>query len=176
MPGTLPPAELSAEEYSPFHAAYLAKVPPGKIVEILEQQAICLRQAWQPIDGGQSLERHPPYTWSLREVVGHLGDSERVFGYRALRISRGDTTELAGFDENEFVRQAEFDRKPWSDLLEEFFTLRHANCLMFRNLPPEAWLRRGIANRSPVSVRALAHILAGHAAHHAEIIEKRIRR
>jgi hypothetical protein len=107
-------------------------------------------------------------------VLGHLCDGERVFGYRALRFSRGDETELSGFDENFYVNNAEFDRYPWSELVAEFDALRQANYLMLKNLGAEAWQRRGVASGNPVSVRALAYILVGHVRHHGRIMESRL--
>jgi hypothetical protein len=118
--------------------------------------------------------RHPPYTWSIKEVVGHLTDTERVFGHRALRFARGDQTPLPGFDENNYVRAANFDAQPMAALLDQFEQVRRSHLLFFGHLPEEAWERGGVANNNAVTVRALAYIIAGHERHHAAIVAKRL--
>jgi hypothetical protein len=118
--------------------------------------------------------RHPPYTWTVKQVVGHLTDAERVFGHRAFRFARNDPTPLPGFDENTYVTNASFDDSPLDELLTEFEFVRRANLSFFRHLPDEAWLHTGTANGNNVSVRALAFILVGHARHHIAILRKRL--
>jgi hypothetical protein len=122
----------------------------------------------------QANTRHAPYTWSIKEVVGHLTDAERIFGYRALRIARHDPTLLSGFDENDYVRNATFDACPLSELATEFELVRRSHLCFFRHLKSEAWLRSGVANGNTVSVRALAYIIAGHERHHVAILRKRL--
>ena len=117
--------------------------------------------------------RYAPGKWSVREVIGHLIDSERVFGYRAFSISRGEIKNLPGFDENEYMLTAPYDHIPLKDLLDEFRLVRSANTAMFKNLVDEAWLRIGTANGAAVSVRALAFIMAGHVRHHLGILRER---
>jgi hypothetical protein len=117
---------------------------------------------------------HPPYTWTIKQVVGHLTDSERVFGYRALRFARGDATPLPGFDENAYAKAIRLDHIPLGDLVAELASLRQSHVRFFEHLSDEAWQRRGIANNDPVSVRALAYILVGHERHHSLIVRKRL--
>jgi hypothetical protein len=117
---------------------------------------------------------HPPYTWTIKQVVGHLTDSERVFGYRALRFARGDSTALSGFDENAYAAAARHDRVPLESLAREFENLRRSHIAFFEHLTAEAWLRSGAANNSDVSVRALAYILVGHEWHHVAILRRRL--
>ena len=116
---------------------------------------------------------HPPYTWSIKQVVNHLVDCERIFGYRALRIARGDETPLPGFDENAYARATDSNLCQLTDLASEFEALRKSHVLMFRHFPPAAWTRSGTANNNPVSVRATAFILVGHVRHHFAILRKR---
>jgi hypothetical protein len=118
--------------------------------------------------------RHAPYTWSVKQVVGHITDAERVFGHRAFRFSRNDATPLPGFDENDYVKNAPFDNCLLQDLVSEFEFVRRANLSLFRSVHSEAWLRSGVANGNKVSVRALAYILVGHTRHHMNILRKRL--
>jgi hypothetical protein len=109
----------------------------------------------------------------VAEVVGHVTDAERIFAYRALRIARGDATPLASFDENAYVPAGSFDRRTLPDLLDELATVRHATLTLMRGLPAEAWARSGVASGRPVSVGALAYIIAGHELHHVAILRER---
>jgi len=161
-------------EYAPFYANYIALVTETDIVATLAAQLDRFLTLFRPVPEAVGNVRHAPYTWSIKEVVGHLADAERVFGYRAMRIARGDATPLPGYDENAFTAAGEFDRMPLADLVEEFETLRLGNLCLFRHLPDAAWTRLGTANGSPISVRALAWILVGHVRHHAAILRKRL--
>jgi hypothetical protein len=161
-------------EYESFYDSYIKLIGDGDIVEALSRQLDEVVPEWSRIDDQTSLMRHPPYTWSLREVIGHLGDAERVFGYRAFRFSRRDPTELAGFEENDYVKNAEFDRRPWTDLIDEFAALRRANILMLRQLPRSQWKNAGLANGHRITVHALAYVLVGHVRHHHAIIRRRL--
>jgi hypothetical protein len=112
--------------------------------------------------------RPAPGEWSIKEVVGHINDTERVFAYRALRISRADSTPLAGFEQDAYVRESNFGLRTLYDLLEEFALLRRANLLAFTKLTPDMLVRMGTASNNPVSVRALLYMIAGHVEHHLE--------
>jgi hypothetical protein len=161
-------------EYAPYYERYVALVPEEDIRAVLEAQLAEVLALLGAVPEARGGERHPPYTWSVKEVVGHLTDAERVYGYRALRFARGDATPLPGFDENAYVRAAEFDRSPLRDLVGEFEAVRRGHLCLFRNLSDAAWARRGEANGSAVSVRALAYIMAGHARHHTAILRQRL--
>jgi hypothetical protein len=115
--------------------------------------------------------RFGPAEWSIKEVIGHINDGERIFSYRALRISRNDQAPLAGFEQDDYVREANFGECSLGDLLDEFELLRRANILAFSRLSDEALLRCGTASGSPVSVRGLLYIMAGHVDHHIESLE-----
>jgi len=111
--------------------------------------------------------------WSIREIIGHLIDGERVFGYRAFCIARGETQNLPGFDQDDYMLTAPYDRIELEDLLSELRLVRLSNIAMLRNLDEESWLRMGTANDNQVSVRALAFIIAGHARHHMGVLRER---
>lgn len=160
-------------EYAEFYAGYIAALPPGDILEILEGQKEQLRHLAETVTGDRETFRYAPGKWSVREVLGHVIDGERVFSYRALRFSRGDETPLPSFDENFYVANADFDSRTLSSLVEEMILLRSANVLFFRELAPEKLTRVGVANTYPVTVRALAFILAGHLAHHLGLLRDR---
>jgi DinB superfamily len=161
-------------EYAPHHGKYVALVPEEDVLAALEQELGATLSLLGSVPEEQACVRHPPYTWSTKEVVGHLTDCERVFGYRALRIARADDTPLAGFDENAYARAADSDRHPLAELAAEFEAVRRSHLWLFRHLPEAAWSRRGVANDSGVSVRALAYILVGHERHHTAIIRRRL--
>ncbi len=163
-----------ATEYPATVANYLQLVPEGDLLSILAAQADDLARLVGKLNDEQSLMRHPPYTWSIKQVVGHLADCERVFGYRALRLARNDKTPLPGFDENAYMQFANFDRCPIGDLVAEFELLRRSHLAMFRHLEADAWLRIGVVNSHPMSVRAVACVMAGHAQHHLIILHKRL--
>ena len=167
---TARPAET---EFAPYYVPYVTLVPDGDIALELRHQLDDIRRMAEAVPADRETYRYGPGKWSVREVFGHLGDTERVFGYRAGCISRGDTTPLPAFDENLFVANAGFDRSPLRSLAAELLALRQANLLMFGRLDDAAWRRLGTANGQPVSVRALAHIMFGHVAHHFGILRER---
>jgi hypothetical protein len=170
------PSRPDSTEYVPYFEKYVNLVPEGDILAHLEQQidatASLLRDVSEPV----AETRHAPYTWSVKEVVGHLIDSERVFGFRALCFARADRNELPGFDENDYARHARFDARNLRDLVAEFELVRRSHIHFFRGLDGEAWHRSGIANGHPITVRALAYIIAGHERHHVAILRERLSR
>jgi DinB superfamily len=161
-------------EYAPYYAKYLDLVPEDDILPALEAQLAETLAVLRAAPEGQGDVRHPPYTWTVKEVVGHITDTERVMGYRALRFARGDQTPLPGFDEQIYVPAGQFDRVPLRDLAAEFEAVRRSHLPLFRHLPAAAWARGGKANDNPVTVRALAYIIVGHARHHTAILRKRL--
>lgn len=160
-------------EYADFYAGYISALPTGDILEILDRQKDQLRHLAATVAPDRETFRYAPGKWSVREVVGHMIDGERVFSYRSLRFSRGDETPLPGFDENFYVAHARFDSRPLQSLVEELVLLRSANVLFLRELAPEDLARVGVANAHPVSVRALAFIMAGHVHHHFKVLRER---
>ena len=166
-------ATLSPDEYAPSHAAYIANVADSAdILDTLRRQRATLA-GLATAAADRAGHRYAPGKWSVREVVGHLADGERVFGYRAFCISRGEEQPLPGFDENVYVERAGADRRPLHDLVAELLALRDANLLMLGALADDAWTRSGTANETTVSVRALAYVMAGHTEHHLGILRDR---
>jgi hypothetical protein len=161
-------------EYAPYYEKYIALVPENDILGVMKSATGTELKFLSGIAESQASVCHPPYTWTIKQVVGHLTDSERVFGYRALRFARGDSTALPGFDENAYAQAIRLDDIPLADLIAEFDALRRSHLAFFKHLSEEAWRRRGIANNAEISVRALAYILVGHERHHASILHRRL--
>ncbi|MDB5352835.1 MAG: DinB family protein [Planctomycetota bacterium] len=161
-------------EHASYYGKYVALVPEGDILAAMRSELEQTLALLRDVPDDEALRRHAPYTWSLKEVVGHMIDGERIFGYRALRFARGDATPLPGFDENAYAQVGQFDRLPLGDLLAEFASVRRSNLSLFGNLAEDAWTRTGTANGSAASVRALAYILVGHERHHTSIMRRRL--
>lgn len=160
-------------EYAPFYAGYVAKVPDGDLLRTLEEQDEQTMALLSGVPESRGSLAYAPGKWSLKEVVGHLADAERVFSYRALRIARGDTMSLPGFDEKAWVPNAGSNSRTLADLLGELRVVRASTLALLRHLPPESVGRVGTASDTPVSVRAIAWIIAGHERHHIGIIRER---
>jgi DinB superfamily len=160
-------------EYAPYYQSYISKVSEDEIIPVLRSQLDELDVLLNPVTPERETYRYSEGKWSIREIVGHLIDTERVFGYRALCIARGDTRSLPGFDQNEYMTAAPHDRVDLEDLLSEFRLVRLSNLAMFRNLDETAWTRIGTANDNQISVRALAFIMAGHVRHHMGVLRER---
>jgi hypothetical protein len=166
-----PPA---ADEYAAFYAGYISLVPRGEdIVAILARQREETLGRFASVTEGRGAHRYAPGKWSVKEVVVHLSDAERIMAYRALRVARGDATPLPGFDENAYAPLSGADAQPLAALVTEWGQVRQATVSLFRHLPAEAWTRRGTANGAPISVRALAWIIAGHERHHLGTLAER---
>jgi hypothetical protein len=165
-------ARPDASEHAPYYSRYVDLVPDGDILATLATQIGGTLAELRKVSEADSLKRYAPGKWSIREVLGHMIDTERVFAYRALRFARGDRKNLLSFEQDEYVATAQFDRRPWSGLLEEFEAVRRSNLLMFRALGDEAWARQGVANGNPMSVRAAAYVIAGHELHHLRILRE----
>jgi hypothetical protein len=160
-------------EYSPYHEGYISLVPGDDILSTLDSQR---RQMLILLSGRDESEgdfRYAPGKWSVKEVLGHVCDTERIFAYRALRIARGDRTPLAGFEQDDYIRNGPFAARQLPDLIEDYIAVRRATLTLFRNFDEAAWLRSGIANNNEISVRALAYITAGHELHHRRILEEK---
>jgi hypothetical protein len=171
---TEPPVGLPAEdEHAPFYAGYVARVAQPDPLRALGEQLPHALELLHGVPEALRGHRYAPGKWSVREVLGHLADAERVFGYRALRFARGDRTPLPGFDENAYVAAGGFEQRGWATLVAELEHLRRANVAFFTDLPADAWWRAGDANGARVTVRALAFILVGHLDHHLAILGER---
>jgi hypothetical protein len=162
-----------ATEHAPYYGKYIVLVPEEDALQAMERQIADAVGLLSSIPESKGDHRYGPDKWTIKEVLGHLIDCERVFAYRAMRFARHDQTELPGFDENAYVPAGGFGRRTLADLAGEWELLRRANLAMFRGFEPEAWRRRGNANGHPISVRALAFIIAGHGRHHMAILRER---
>lgn len=160
-------------EYPPFYGGYIAGVPDGDVVAMLEQQDEDTMQLLKGVPEPQGSFAYAPGKWTLKEVMAHVIDAERVFSYRALRIARGDQTPLPGFDEKAWVPNSGANARTLADLLGELRAVRAATLELLRHLPKEAAARKGNASGKDVTVRALAWIIAGHERHHVRIIRER---
>lgn len=160
-------------EAAEYYFTYIDQVPGGDICDILRAQIPETVTVLNGISEGQSLHRYAPEKWSIRQVVSHLNDTERLFVFRALWFARGFDSPLPSFDQNIAIATACADDRPWSSHVEEFRAVRSATVAFFQDLPADAWSRRGIASGNPFTVRALAYISAGHVAHHLRILRER---
>jgi hypothetical protein len=160
-------------EAAPYYARYVDRVPDGDIVRTLETQLDETLGLLGKISEERSLRRYAPGKWSVRELLSHVTDTERVFVHRALWFARGFDTALPSFEQETAVAAAGADAVSWARHVEEFRAVRLATVPLFRNLPAEAWAKKGVASGNPVTVRALAWITAGHAAHHAAVLKER---
>lgn len=161
------------DEYLPYYSTYLSLVGDGDIIGILESQIKQTALLLRAIPDSRGTYRYADGKWSINEVLGHLIDTERIFSNRALRFARGDSTPIPGFEQDDYVRAAEFDKYPLSELISEFEGVRGDTCALYRHMSEEAISRRGRANNAEVSVRALAYITAGHELHHRRVIEEK---
>jgi hypothetical protein len=160
-------------EFAPFYAGYVALVPEADVLAVLERQAEEIRRLAASVPAERESHRYAEGKWSVREVLGHLVDGERVFGYRAFCISRGETAPLPAFDENRYVAAARSGAIPLVEIADELALVRRSNLVVLRRLSPGDWTRVGSASGKAVSVRALAWIMAGHPRHHLNILRDR---
>lgn len=167
------PGRPQAGEFAEFYGKYIELVPGADIVNTLEGQRLVMSQLLGARSEREGNFRYAPDKWSVKDVIGHLSDSERIFAYRALRFARGDKTPLSGFEQDDYVSSGGFSERTLADLAEEFAEVRAASIALFSSLDAEAWQRRGVANKNEVTVRALAYIVAGHELHHRRILEEK---
>jgi len=160
-------------DYAPFYEKYIDLVPSGDLLATLNLQVSKWKSMLGSLSAPQSEFRYEPGKWSIKETLGHVTDTERIFSYRTLRIARGDQTPLAGFEQEDYVKEGNYGARTLADLLDEFSTVRASTLVLLRSLSSEAWTRRGNANQKEVTVCALGFITAGHAEHHRVILEQR---
>ncbi len=162
-----------ASEYPEYYLPYVRLVPEGDLLSILNNH---LAETVALLEGITEEDGHFRYAsgkWSIKEVLGHMTDTERIMSYRLMRIGRGDQTPLAGFDENDYIQGSDFNRLPMKNILEDLTATRNATLTLIKNMPEEAWARKGVANNQEQTTRAIAYIIAGHAMHHLKIINER---
>ena len=166
-------AILDRTEAAEYYFRYIDQVGEGDICRILEAQFPETLTFLRGISDAKSLHRYAPGKWSIREVVSHLNDTERLTVSRAFWFARGFEDPLPSFDQNQAISTAGADERSWTSHLEEFRAVRAATLTLFQNLPADAWSRRGIASGNPFTVRALAYIVAGHVTHHVRLLRER---
>lgn len=160
-------------EAAAYYFTYIDQVPEGDIRELLESQGRETLDLLAGISDAESRHRYAPGKWSIREVVQHLCDCERLFVFRALWFARGFDSALPSFDQTIAAAAARADERPWDGVVEEFRAVRAATVVFFQSLPPDAWARRGTASDRPFTVRALAYLASGHVIHHTKILRER---
>ena len=164
-------ARPASAEYDSYYHRYISLVPEQDVLISLDQQLADTLILLRSLSEQHGTFRYEPGKWSVKEVLGHVIDTERIMSYRALRIARNDRTPIEGFEQDDYVKYGSFDNRSVSTLGREYEQVRRATISFFRNLEPDAWLRRGIANKLEISVRALAYIIAGHELHHRRLLK-----
>lgn len=162
-----------ASEYAPYQSGYVAAVPDGDIFEILARQGTDFPRLLQSVGEARGNHRYAPDKWTIKEMIGHVNDTERVFAYRALRFARGDETPLASFEQDLYVPNGNFNARTLSSLADEFAHLRAGTLDLYSYLDANALARRGTASGFVVSVRAMAFVIAGHVAHHERVLREK---
>ncbi len=166
-------ARPEADEFDSYYERYISLVRDGDILSVLKNQVSETVDLLNGIGAEKADFRYAPDKWNIKELVGHLIDTERIFAYRALRIARGDRTPIEGYEQDDYIKNAEFGKCRLADLAEEFALVRKSNILMLQNLSETAWMRRGTANEREVSARALVYTIAGHEIYHVNILKER---
>lgn len=161
------------EEFNPYYGKYISLVTEPDLLGVLGVQADEVGDLFGTISEERGTDTYAEGKWTIKEVLSHLIDGERHFAYRVLRISRGDETPIEGFEQDGYIENSHANARAFEDLIEEFRCLREANVRQLENLHDADWLRMGTASGSPVSVRALAFIMAGHIRHHVRILKER---
>ena len=160
-------------EAASYYSKYIDRITSDDIVDALEKQSNETVDFLSRISDEQSLHRYAPDKWSMRELLGHVNDTERVFMYRAMWFGRGFQDPLPSFDQEIGFKAAGSDNVSWANHIDEFRAIRLSTLAFCRNLPADAWLRSGVASDSPVTVRALVYIVAGHLSHHVDVLRER---
>ena len=173
MPDFDPAVRPARSEYAAFYAGYVAAAPDGDIVATLEREGARTVAMFRAMPLELADFAYAPGKWTIREVVAHLSDAERVFAYRALRFGRADPTPLPSFDQEIWMPHAHASMRGWTELVDELAAVRAASLPLFRSFAPEDWARTGIASGATVSVRALAWVVAGHEVHHRRVLAER---
>ncbi len=164
-----------ADEFAPYYQTYIDAVAgeSAPVLDLLESLRTSTASLLECVTGSEADHRYEPGKWTVREVLGHMIDVERVFGIRCLAIARGDKANLPGFDQDDYVANGAFGKRSIGSLLEERDGLRRSHLALFRGFTDEAWLRTGTANDAPFSARAIPYIIAGHEVHHVQVLRDR---
>lgn len=169
------PAQRPAkEEYGGHFGTYIELVPEGSVVDTLSVSLKTTAEFLSDLPEEKAEFRYAPGKWSLKEVIGHISDTERIMSYRLLRIARGDATPLPGFDQDLYMENSPFAGQSLAELIEDYISVRKATLSLVRGLPEEAWARMGTASDVGISVKALAYVIAGHELHHLRIVKEKV--
>ena len=160
-------------ECDPYWQRYISQVGEGEIVTILEDEGAAALALIRGLTDEQAKSTYAAGKWPVREVIGHIIDTERIMSYRALRISRADATPMEGFEQDDYAANSPYSNYSVDELADEFAAVRRATVLQFRKLTPDMWTRSGVANHKEITVRALAYIVAGHEIYHRKILTER---
>lgn len=171
--GAQPVGRPEPSEYAATHSPEISLVRGHDVIAALEEQPIHTLALLSDLSARQANYRYAPGKWTIKEVLGHIMDTERVWTYRALRFARHDATPLPGFEQDDYVHHGGFTECPLAFVTEQFSTVRNATIFLFTGLAQDAWMRRGIANRSEISVRAIAYLIAGHELHHRQVLQEK---
>jgi hypothetical protein len=163
----------NADEYFEYYGTYISLVPDGDVRDILRSQLSETITLLSGVADAKAAKAYGPGKWTLKEAVLHMSDAERVFGYRILRIARGDETPLAGFDQNSWVPHSCANDRALTNLVMEFAAIRASTLALVDSISPEGWLQKGTASGHTISARALAYVAAGHERHHVKIFKER---
>ena len=162
-----------SSEYEAYYHQYVSKVPQGDVLELMETRMRDTASLLAGIGADKAGYRYAPGKWSIKQVVGHLVDVERLFGYRAMAFARNDKTRLPSFEQNEYVEHADFDNRPLSDIAGEFECIRRSTVALFRSFDPDVLMRTGVASGFSFTVGSVAFIIAGHEIHHMGVLQER---
>jgi DinB superfamily len=161
-----------SDEYDPYYDRYISLVGREDVLSALEKQAPDTVALFQSASAKADF-RYAPGKWSVKEMLGHINDTERIMSYRVLRIARGDRTPIEGYEQDDYIQNGNFGQRTLADLIEEFTEIRRATLALLRNLDAQAGVRRGIANKLEISARAVAYVIAGHELHHRRILSEK---
>ena len=173
IPKRAPVTRPQSDEYAPYYEKYVSLIASDDILGVLETQRVQMAQLLAARSDREGNFRYAPDKWSVKEIIGHICDAERIFAYRLLRIGRGDKTPLPGFEQDDYIPTGNFNARTLADLAAEFAAVRAGTITLVQSLPQEAWARAGTASNNPVSARALAYIIAGHEMHHRRILDEK---
>jgi hypothetical protein len=160
------------DEYRAYFTKYITLVDDGELPAILAAQHARFQSLYEGISEEQARTRYAPGKWSLKQLLGHVTDTERIFSFRAFAFSRAETTPLFSFEQDDYVRAVDFDARTWRSLVDEFAIVRTATIALFAGMSPDLLLRRGTASEATLSVRAAGYIIAGHETHHVRAIRE----
>lgn len=160
-------------EFDPYYSHYISLIETDDVLSVVRLQPELIQAAFSKIPDDRGSFAYAPGKWSIKEMLSHMIDGERIFAYRILRISRGDATPIEGFEQDDYIRNSNANNRPFAEMIKEFDLQRRSNLLLLENISDESWSRMGTASGKPVSSRALAFILAGHVEHHMRILNDR---